>query len=626
MENDTDPEVTQNHIDESKQECFGIDILPVIKEAQAQHGLRHGDYQRYHGYCNRRIKRLRKVLGFRMGEKKRVTPKIISESIVTDPRYLLLIIMPIERAWSYAMKLKQEASSDQRKRHHMIQRLKKATAHANHLSDVCENSGRIDARTKLEAKAYSAYINGIFSFEVQNWTNAKELFNTCKTIYSKLGETKSKEDREVYVQMMEDVSPNIRYCAYNIGDQSAMDELLQLRASKKQDVLLADKLDTLIIRAKEQKSSSMSEIVWKKHTIPVKINKIRIFLISLKAFQKEIVMPNRTREEKLEMYDNILGECKDALQCARDDTSGDKRGDSGPLTDMDLLNSYLNYTCIIKTIERNLLLAEDLEAKSPVRYSRTRTQGVDVTSGVSPPLSSSGQKKVKLSDFIRLYDIILQNLLEIPSLKGLSDDIEMMSHIDAQEQAFRALKCFYVAEAYCELSKWKEAMALYEKVLGHAKKSVELLKRLSGTSDEDFIDLHLMESLMETIACNKYLVHASAVMQATESETGAEIETGSKKVLEDGVYLTDHLDHYFDCSSLFENAASSNTKNADAYPKLTPQFPPSFTPAPNKPLFFDLALNHVTFPTLEDKVGSKAKGGQGISGYIKSFWSWGGKK
>lgn len=30
---------------------FSIEILRLIRDAQKQHGLRHGDYQRYRGEC-----------------------------------------------------------------------------------------------------------------------------------------------------------------------------------------------------------------------------------------------------------------------------------------------------------------------------------------------------------------------------------------------------------------------------------------------------------------------------------------------------------------------------------------------------------------------------------------------
>lgn len=51
------------------------------------------------------------------------------------------------------------------------------------------------------------------------------------------------------------------------------------------------------------------------------------------------------------------------------------------------------------------------------------------------------------------------------------------------------------------------------------------------------------------------------------------------------------------------------------------QFPPDFQPIPCKPLFFDLALNHVAFPTLDDKVEQKGKGG--LTGYIKGIFGFG---
>lgn len=31
---------------------FSIEILRLIRDAQKQHGLRHGDYQRYRGLCD----------------------------------------------------------------------------------------------------------------------------------------------------------------------------------------------------------------------------------------------------------------------------------------------------------------------------------------------------------------------------------------------------------------------------------------------------------------------------------------------------------------------------------------------------------------------------------------------
>ena len=52
-------------------------------------------------------------------------------------------------------------------------------------------------------------------------------------------------------------------------------------------------------------------------------------------------------------------------------------------------------------------------------------------------------------------------------------------------------------------------------------------------------------------------------------------------------------------------------------------FPPEPQPVPCKPLFFDIALNHIDLPDLEHRMEKKKEAG-GISGLVKG-WLWGGK-
>lgn len=37
--------------EEIEVKLFSVDILRLIRDAQKQHGLRHGDFQRYRGKC-----------------------------------------------------------------------------------------------------------------------------------------------------------------------------------------------------------------------------------------------------------------------------------------------------------------------------------------------------------------------------------------------------------------------------------------------------------------------------------------------------------------------------------------------------------------------------------------------
>lgn len=68
-------------------------------------------------------------------------------------RFLHIPLMMTERAWGYAMQLKQEANTEPRKKFHLIARLQKASKIASELENLCE-SAKCDARTKLEAQVY----------------------------------------------------------------------------------------------------------------------------------------------------------------------------------------------------------------------------------------------------------------------------------------------------------------------------------------------------------------------------------------------------------------------------------------------------------------------------------------
>lgn len=65
--------------------------------------------------------------------------------------------MEAERAWSYAMQLKQEANTEPRKRFHLLARLRKAGKHGEQLAKLCE-SPCVDAKTKLEAQVQLTFV------------------------------------------------------------------------------------------------------------------------------------------------------------------------------------------------------------------------------------------------------------------------------------------------------------------------------------------------------------------------------------------------------------------------------------------------------------------------------------
>lgn len=94
-------------------------------------------------------------------------------------------------------------------------------------------------------------------------------------------------------------------------------------------------------------------------------------------------------------------------------------------------------------------------------------------------------------------------------------------------------------------------------------------------------------------------------------------------------YLILHLQPLLDrLESYAEDPSLANPRKAPgAQPFIS--LPPDFEPIAAKPVFFDLANNHIDFPSLDDLAepsASAAQGGGGITGFVKGWMGWGNKK
>lgn len=76
----------------------------------------------------------------------------------------------------------------------------------------------------------------------------KKRTSVVRTIYEKLAEAVSDESKETYQQRCQEISPNIRYCEYNIGDKSAADDLIRMRMEVGREDPMTSRLDVSSIR------------------------------------------------------------------------------------------------------------------------------------------------------------------------------------------------------------------------------------------------------------------------------------------------------------------------------------------------------------------------------------------
>lgn len=214
-----------------------ISVFESLKDSQMQHGLKYENYRSYRVYCSRRLHRIRRSLNVYQGVSNSAKARHqrgrrlmdISNAMVIEAgqdygeRMLLIPLILSERAWAYAMQLKQEISEHPRRRFHLFRRFEKASEHARRFERLCNDpESPCTEITKQEATAYASYITGLYNVERESWVEAKENLNKAIFLYLKLSILEKKDEvLEQYRQRIDELRANLRYCAFSLGDQDA---------------------------------------------------------------------------------------------------------------------------------------------------------------------------------------------------------------------------------------------------------------------------------------------------------------------------------------------------------------------------------------------------------------------
>nr|CAH7752565.1 unnamed protein product [Callosobruchus chinensis] len=552
-----------NHEDDSKKieqvKPFTLEILKLIKDCQQQHGLRHGDYQRYRGYCSRRISRLRKVLKVPQGDKKHFKKRDVTESHVmssrADERFLHIPLMLAERCWSYAMQLRQEANTEPRKKFHLVQKLRKACVYALQLDELCKVD-RCDARTRLESQAYVSWIHGTLQFELQLWQKAAENLKQAQVIYEKLASALPEEDQLPYKQRVEEIAPSLRYCAYNIGDEKAVD-LLELRS---QGVL--ETFDALVSQTKEKTAAVLHEVLWFGMKIPIRIERIRLFLVSIEGLDDSLKHAE-DNQARIKILENLFIDLRDVISLARDSARTEKQDQ--------LLLSYLLSIRIERTSQRNLLLI--MQTRKP-------------------------------QDSVRLLDINIQQTTELTQNESIKDNMDAQRYYEAQLRGYRTLRSYYLGKVQCAQKKWKEAAVLFDSS-AQAVKSINSSTFISELKE-------LLQKVKDNAAVDTVKAQANFVLD--QEDQGIQLP---QKVYKSKKPLIERLDEFREEPQLL----SKNPNLVPIPPAMepVPAKPLFYDLALNFVEFPDLSEK------LEG-AQPKQKQGASISGFVKGLWGWGSKK
>ncbi|KAF6206612.1 hypothetical protein GE061_017848 [Apolygus lucorum] len=465
--------------------------------------------------------------------------------------------MLAERGWGYAMQLRQESNTEPRKRFHLISKLKKAVAYAEQLDGLCQ-SELCDARSKLEAQAYLSFLKGTLHFELKAWKEAMDNLQQAQVVYEKLSALVDENDQSIYKAKCEDLTPSLRYCAYSIGDNTAISDLKSLQGAVQGDML--DTLDRLMVDARLKSAGSKREVSWRGKSIPVSIASVSSFLMAEDEMPQAIEDPSQANIDQIERH---IISCKDAIGLVRDEINALKSKSTSEVASvksLQLLMSYLQHIRLSRSNQRTLLMIAKL----------------------SSPEDDS--KKAKPQDFIRLYELILQNLTEMQNLQGVEDDEEYQKTLDSSIAAYKAFRCYYIAEALMAAKKFREALALYQKAASYC----------SSVSKSAALYNQLNDIRIKADSAKSSCLARAVLQEADESKAGVS-SSGSSTDRKNAprAPLIDSLDVYCEDPKLA-------SKNASII-----RLPPDMQPIPAKPLYFDVAMNHLTLPSVDSVLDAK---------------------
>lgn len=307
------------------------------------------------------------------------------------------------------------------------------------------------------------------------------------------------------------------------------------------------------------------------------------------------------------LYEKQLTDTRDALERISD-LIRRKSSDNVDSTTLQSIRTYLESLKMLGTAARYLAMIENTKA----------------------------EKKSKPQDLLRLYDSVIEVYKELLQLPGVEYEKNLSQAVPAKIEYYRAFRCHYMAAAYASLSRFSEAAALFKRAIQRSQEAKSLVSKLKGNPFLTDESEELLGELLDSIEQARMAAHAKRLAAAA----GIDNETDEKRpCVIDERPLMDTISEW----RQWDVTESLREKRTIPVAEV----PPQFILMPNKPIFFDLALNHIKMPDLEDRlakcmegakttpVSKKAPGAtkgpsakadeqSGLSGMVRG-WIWGKK-
>lgn len=336
----------------------------------------------------------------------------MTPEIATDPRHLMITLFQAERAWALGQELQQEEAAGEEKngvRHsHMISRLKKAVNWATELETLC--AARADARTSLEAEAYSSWLSGGLGVVQSDWEGALRSYGRARAIYDQLATVAGRRQREQYVARSQEIEPSERFCRYNLmrrqGKKAAEAGAAAAAGGSSASGVgsdLASKIQAAVAEQKQQgRGDGVNSVNWKGAHIPIKADKLKAALSTAQDKAVQLAMLSDNSEQ---LYLEVLSRYDEARRAAASEAGRlAKDGKEAAAADYRAVEEYSQFLKARLTLDRGLVTiagaAQSFHAAESAAASGGRVDSVAGPDGLAAgggaaPSTPRGKPKAK---------------------------------------------------------------------------------------------------------------------------------------------------------------------------------------------------------------------------------------
>lgn len=251
----------------------------------------------------------------------------------SSPTSLQLLLFEAERAWAFAQELtidslqpsnKERASS---LRHSATGRFRRAVNWSTRLLSLCQAlyaSSRMSAENVIEVTVYTIILNGRFLRYRDDFEDALIQLSVARGLLDNVANAApTSRDQALATLFSDEISPEIRYCAHELGHARAYDvNGIVAELFPKYKNRIVESCDSLVEQLKAEQTanskSSLRERFWDGQPVPVRYPELVDAFVKVEtaelALEKSEVKKSKTG---VTAYDAVLSSLSDAEEVAR---------------------------------------------------------------------------------------------------------------------------------------------------------------------------------------------------------------------------------------------------------------------------------------------------------------------